>query len=54
VLVNGMRLGGKSTRAGAWWEATETLSMNDGALLSKQDTPFAILWGDYDVLVKKQ
>jgi hypothetical protein len=35
--------------AGAWWEKTENFSIVDGVLLPKSKTPFAPLWGDYDL-----
>ncbi len=35
--------------AGAWWEKTENFSIIDGILLPKIKTPFAPLWGDYDL-----
>jgi hypothetical protein len=30
------------------------LAISDNAMLPKKDTPFAILWGDYDVGVKNK
>lgn len=54
VMVDGKRIAGDSSVGGAWWEKTDSLSMNDGLMLAKSDTPFGILWGDYDVGVKKQ
>jgi hypothetical protein len=35
-----------------WWEKTDGFSIMNGTVLSKAQTPFAILWGDYDVQVK--
>jgi hypothetical protein len=37
---------------GPWWEKTEALAMLQGLVLNKMQTPFAPLWGDYDVPVK--
>lgn len=54
ILVNGSRVGGESSVGNAWWEKTENFSINDGVMLAKKDTPFSILWGDYDVSVRKQ
>ncbi|MBB5039883.1 Amuc_1102 family pilus-like protein [Prosthecobacter dejongeii] len=55
VLVGGQRVGGDSSVSGnAWWEKTDTLSINEGVMLAKTETPFGILWGDYDVSAKKQ
>lgn len=36
----------------AWWEKTEAFAMLQGLLLNKLQTPFATLWGDYDVPVR--
>lgn len=54
IMVGGQRLGGDSSTGNAWWEQADKLSINDGVMLSKMETPFAILWGDYDVSAKKQ
>lgn len=35
-----------------WWENKETFSMMQGLLLNKMQTPFANVFGDYDVPVK--
>lgn len=54
IMLDGQRVGGDSSVAGsAWWEKADALSMNDGVMLSKRETPFGILWGDYDVSAKK-
>ncbi len=37
---------------GPWWEKTDALAILPGLLLNKLQTPFAPLWGDYDVPVK--
>jgi hypothetical protein len=36
----------------AWWENKETFSIMQGLLLNKMQTPFAAVFGDYDVPVK--
>lgn len=36
----------------AWWENADKFAMLEGLLLSKGQTPFGPLWGDYDVPVK--
>ncbi len=36
----------------AWWEKKEAFAMMDGLLLNKMQTPFAAVFGDYDVPVK--
>ncbi len=54
VIVDGQRVAGDGSIKGPWWEKTDGLSINDGVMLAKKDTPFAILWGDYDVGVKNK
>lgn len=53
ILVGGNRVGGDSSTGAAWWEKTDNLSINDGVMLTKSESPFGMLWGDYDVGVKK-
>lgn len=52
VLIDGQRVAGESSTSKPWWEDTVKLAINEDALLAKKDTPFAILWGDYDVGVR--
>ena len=56
VIVEGQRIAGESSlgKTNAWWEAAEKFQMLDGLLLSKAETPFGVLWGDYDVPVAKK
>jgi len=55
VIVEGQRIEGKSSVGNKpWWETTDGFSFNDGVMLAKTETPFSILWGDYDVSAKKQ
>lgn len=55
IFVSGQRIAGDSSLGSSpWWEKTDSLSINDGVILSKQETPFAILWGDYDVSTTKK
>jgi hypothetical protein len=54
VIVEGQRVAGDGSIKGPWWEKTDTLAINDNTMLPKKDTPFAILWGDYDVGVKNK
>lgn len=53
INYGGQVVGGKST-AGKFWEKMDSFSVVDGAVLPKMKTPFAPLWGDYDVDVKPQ
>lgn len=41
-----------SDKAGRWWEAPSAPKSDEGGLLSKPETPFAPLWGDYHADVK--
>lgn len=43
-----------STGAVPFWEKTENFVTVDGSLLPKAKTPFAPLWGDYDLEMKVQ
>lgn len=45
--------GFSSTTSNRWWANMDQFSVVDGALLPKKSTPFAPLWGDYDVEVAK-
>lgn len=52
-VAEGKRIAGDSSIGKSpWWEKTESFTMMQGALLNKLETPFATLWGDYDVPVK--
>lgn len=55
-VANGQRLEGdgnpKPTAGNIWWEKTENLAFRDGVIKAKSETPFAILFGDYDVEAK--
>jgi len=52
VVVDGTVVAGDSSAGGKWWEKTESFAISENALLAKLDTPFSILWGDYDVQAK--
>ncbi len=56
ILYNGQPVAGKSNGGGAgrWWETGgDSLDLIDGDVLAKHDTPYSVLWGDYDVKAKK-
>jgi len=53
VILGAERVAGDSSTGSPWWEKADALSINDGLMLSKTETPFGILWGDYDVSAKK-
>lgn len=53
VIAEGQRIAGESKPvSGPWWESSDQLSIQQGAILHKSQTPFAALWGDYDVPVR--
>lgn len=55
-VANGQRLAGdgnpKPAAGNVWWDKTENLSMREGVIKAKSETPFAILFGDYDIEAK--
>lgn len=54
VFHNGNSVGVNSTGGGKFWELNaDRFSTVDGVLLPKEKTPFAPLWGDYDLETKK-
>jgi len=53
INYGGQTVGGKST-AGKFWDKIENFNVIDGAILPKSKTPYAPLWGDYDVDAKAQ
>jgi hypothetical protein len=52
IVVDGTVVAKDSSAGGSWWEKTDGFEMVENALLVKQETPFAILWGDYDLKAK--
>ncbi|MES2594152.1 MAG: Amuc_1102 family pilus-like protein [Verrucomicrobiota bacterium] len=54
VVIDGTVVKADSSAGGAWWEAADKYLISEGALLAKGDTPFGILWGDYDVQGKSK
>lgn len=53
VFKGGALAGGYSTNGGKFWEKADNFLIQDGALLPKAKTPFAPLWGDYDLETKQ-
>ncbi len=47
LSAGGALMGGKSS-GGKWWEPADKLAFED-VVLSKDKTPFAPLWGDFDL-----
>lgn len=53
LMADGQRIAGDSKPVtGPWWESADQLAIQQGAILHKSQTPFATLWGDYDVPVR--
>lgn len=52
ISHGGQVIGGYPTGQGKWWEDLAKFAVVDGEILPKIKTPFAPLWGDYDVDVK--
>ena len=48
ILAGTEVIGGKSTGPGKWWEATDKIAFEE-VVISKEKTPFAPLWGDFDL-----
>ena len=38
-----------NTQNGKWWEETAKFEILDNTVIPKSKTPFAVLWGDYDL-----
>ena len=53
IYKGGALAGWNSSTGSRWWEKTEQFSVTDGVLLPKNKTPFATLWGDYDLEAAK-
>jgi hypothetical protein len=54
VLVDGQRVAADGSIKGPWWEKTDAFVINENAMLPKKDTPYSILWVDYDLGVKNK
>lgn len=54
VLVDGQRVAADGSIKNPWWETSDKFIMNDNAMLPKKDTPYSILWVDYDLGVKNK
>jgi hypothetical protein len=52
IVLDGTVVAGDSSAGGKWWEKADGFAISEGALIAKQDTPFSILWGDYDLPTK--
>ncbi|MFM2167338.1 MAG: hypothetical protein RIS79_1709 [Verrucomicrobiota bacterium] len=52
-VADGQRIAGDSSLGKQpWWEKVENFSFIEGVLLAKSESPFALLFGDYDVEAK--
>lgn len=54
IYKNGALAGWMSSNNQRWWANADSLAIVDGVLLPKSKTPFAPLWGDYDIEAKPQ
>ncbi len=54
VYKTGALAGWYSSAGTRWWESLDTFAVMEGILLPKAKTPFAPLWGDYDLETQKQ
>jgi hypothetical protein len=54
VVVDGQVVAGDTSVAGKWWEKTDAFIANESVILTRKDTPFDILWGDYDLPTKSK
>ncbi|MGV3662789.1 MAG: Amuc_1102 family pilus-like protein [Prosthecobacter sp.] len=54
IMAEGQRVATDSSLGkGAWWETgKDAFIIADGMVVHKSETPFSILWGDYDLTVK--
>lgn len=52
VKAEGQRADADASNGKPWWEGGAEIVFLDGTLLNKAQTPFAPLWGDYDVPVQ--
>jgi hypothetical protein len=52
-VADGQRIAGDSSLGKQpWWEKAESFAFLEGMLLAKTESPFALLFGDYDVQAK--
>lgn len=52
IKAEGQRADADASNGKPWWEGGGEIVFLDGMLLNKSQTPFAPLWGDYDVQVQ--
>ncbi|MDB6140190.1 MAG: hypothetical protein JWO94_3262 [Verrucomicrobiaceae bacterium] len=52
ITAGGDVVGGKSSTGSKFWEAADKISFED-AVISKEKTPFAPFWGDFDLAASK-
>jgi hypothetical protein len=53
-MADGQRLAVDGSPKNPWWEKAENFQFRDGVVKAKAETPFAILFGDYDVQAKSK
>ncbi len=52
VVVDGQVIAGDTSVPGMWWEKTDSFISSESVILARKETPFDILWGDYDLPTK--
>ena len=52
IVVDGQVVAGDTSVPGKWWEKTDSFISNESVILARKETPFDILWGDYDLPTK--
>ncbi len=53
ITAGGEVIGGKSSSGGKWWEAAADKMALEDVMVSKDKTPFAPFWGDFDLAPNK-
>ncbi|GEP43320.1 Amuc_1102 family pilus-like protein [Brevifollis gellanilyticus] len=54
IVVDGQVVGGETSIPGKWWEKTDAFEATENVVLPRKETPFDILWGDYDLPTKSK
>ena len=58
VVVDGAVVAGESTipvtASNKWWEKADAFAVSESVVLSRMETPFSVLWGDYDLPTKSK
>jgi hypothetical protein len=52
IVVDGQVVAGETSAPGKWWEKTDSFAVSENVVIPRKETPFDILWGDYDIPTK--